>query len=53
MTKLPAYFTARILHVVLLMVAALQSGLNGTLILVETEDNVHGMHLYYKYLTDT
>ena len=43
MIQLPAYFTAWILHVVLLMVAALQSRLNGRLILVETEDNVHGM----------
>ena len=53
MIKLPAYFTAWILHVVLLVVAALQWGLNGRIILVEIEDKVHGMHLYYKHVTDT
>ena len=53
MIQLPAYFTAWTLHVVLLMVAALQWGLNGRIILVEIEDKDHGMHLYYKYQTDT
>ena len=53
MIKFPAYFTAWIFHVVLLIVAALQFLANGRLILVETKDNAHGMHSYYKYLTDT
>ena len=53
MIKFPAYFTAWIFHVVLLIVAALQFLANGRLILVETKDNAHGMNSYYKYLTDT